>query len=552
MIVDVSDWQALAWTHIWQISLLGCLVAFVNLFLARRWPHLAYALWIVVLVKCFVPPIGNWPLNVLGRVTPWPTESMNGAIGHVDTPTQKATGSQNAMSSGIHRAQEMSARAQDAPPTTDATVSAAAHKRSLRALAYRAAPMAWLCGSVLLCGIAIGRGSEVHRRLRRTSSVPSDEVLSLVERISDRIGLRHGTPILATSTDIGPMVVGIRRPTIYLPETLLRQLRPPQLEAMLMHELSHVRRRDTCVALVQLAAQALWWFHPVVWWMNRQLVRERERCCDEEVVANLQGKRAQYARSLLNVLEAKHRLEPLWGYPAVRPVELTRRRLEEIMKRKNMVHSRAPRWSWLIAAALAIVILPGARPSSAAEEGDEAAAPRVAQNAAQAEQGASREKRPPAILSYGDGKADGKKSYGGNGHMIRFELPEGVTNVRGIRIHGSRYGVPQAPNEDIEITFLSEDRQEILDSKGAPYRLFKRGKEAWVRILFDDEVELPQKFWVALNFNAHQTKGVYVSYDTSTKGEYSRAGLPGSDEEPKETDFGGDWMVQVMLAKPEP
>jgi hypothetical protein len=68
--------------------------------------------------------------------------------------------------------------------------------------------------------------------------------------------------------------------------------------------------------------------------------------------------------------------------------------------------------------------------------------------------------------------------------------------------------------------------------------------------MFDKEVELPEKFWVALNFNAHQTKGVYLSYDTSTKGEYSRVGLAGDEDDPKETDFGGDWMVQVMLARP--
>jgi hypothetical protein len=159
--------------------------------------------------------------------------------------------------------------------------------------------------------------------------------------------------------------------------------------------------------------------------------------------------------------------------------------------------------------------------------------------------------RPPALLSYGDGKPDGKKSYGGSGHFIRFELPERVSKVRGIRIHSSRYGYPQAPDEDAEITFLSDDRDETLHTEAAPYRMFKRGKESWVRIMFDKEVELPKKFWVALNFNAEQTKGVYVSYDTSTKGEYSRVGLPGDDDEPKETDFGGDWMIQVMLARPK-
>jgi RNA polymerase sigma-70 factor (ECF subfamily) len=205
---------------------------------------------------------------------------------------------------------------------------------------------------------------------------------------------------------------------------------------------------------------------------------------------------------------------------------------------------------------LAVTVLPSAGPAVAEDAKQADTGIRVAQNAQNAQSasrltsGETKPTRSPALLSYGDGKADGKKSYGGSGHMIRFEMPEGVTNVRGLRIHGSRYGMPQAPDEDFEITFLNDDREEILDSQVAPYRLFKRGKEAWVRVMFDKEVELPEKFWVALNFNAHQTKGVYLSYDTSTKGEYSRAGLPGDEEEPKETDFSGDWMVQVMLARP--
>jgi RNA polymerase sigma-70 factor (ECF subfamily) len=160
-------------------------------------------------------------------------------------------------------------------------------------------------------------------------------------------------------------------------------------------------------------------------------------------------------------------------------------------------------------------------------------------------------KLPPGLLGYGDGKPDGKKSLGGSGEMIRFELPEGVTKTKGIRIHGSRYGDPQAPKEDFEITFLSDKRDETLQVEAAPYRLFNRGKEHWVRVPFKNEVELPRKFWVCLNFNAQQTKGVYVSYDTSTGGQHSRVGLPGDNEEPKPTDFKGDWMVQVLLTRPK-
>ena len=135
--------------------------------------------------------------------------------------------------------------------------------------------------------------------------------------------------------------------------------------------------------------------------------------------------------------------------------------------------------------------------------------------------------------------------------MIRFELPEGVTKVKGIHIHGSRYGLPQAPAEDFEISFLSDKGDEVLQTETAKYAVFKRGKENWVRVMFDKEVELPRKFWVALDFNAQQIKGVYVSYDTSTKGKYSRVGNVGDEEPPKKTDFDGDWMVQVTLSPPE-
>lgn len=152
----------------------------------------------------------------------------------------------------------------------------------------------------------------------------------------------------------------------------------------------------------------------------------------------------------------------------------------------------------------------------------------------------------PTVLKYGDGKADGKKSLGGSGEMIRFTMPEGVKLLRGLRIHGSRYGTRRAPKEDFEITLMSGDLEEILHTEASPYRLFKRGANKWVRVRFDKPVEVPSTFWVSLEFHAEQTKGVYVSYDTSTGGEHSRIGLPG-DEELKETDFKGDWMIQALI-----
>lgn len=156
----------------------------------------------------------------------------------------------------------------------------------------------------------------------------------------------------------------------------------------------------------------------------------------------------------------------------------------------------------------------------------------------------------PAILKYGDGKPDGKKSYGGTGMMIRFTLPEEADAIRGVKLHGSRYGTAKAPAEDFEVNLLSESLDEILHTEEAPYRSFKRGSQKWVRVKFKEPVEVPRTFWVALDFKAHQTKGVYLSFDTETKGEFSRVGLASDEPEKiKPPGTGGDWMVQVMLQR---
>ena len=131
------------------------------------------------------------------------------------------------------------------------------------------------------------------------------------------------------------------------------------------------------------------------------------------------------------------------------------------------------------------------------------------------------------MLKYGDGQADGKQSLGGSGEMIQFSASKAPARVAALRVHGSRYGLPESPDESFLIYFLAEDRKRIIHTEMAPYSLFERGPERWVEVTFERPVELPRTFWVALDFRPHQTKGVYVSYDNSTNGRHSLVGLPG-------------------------
>ena len=162
-------------------------------------------------------------------------------------------------------------------------------------------------------------------------------------------------------------------------------------------------------------------------------------------------------------------------------------------------------------------------------------------------QGASEDsKQDAAGGKYHDNTADGKKSLGGSGELIHFTVSEGK-KIAGIKIHGSRYGQPDAPDEDFLVYFLDEEGKDVISTQLAPYSLFKRGAEKWVNVRFKKPVDVPTEFWISLDFRPHQTKGVYVSYDTSSGGKHSKVGLPG--QEPKDVDFAGDWMVELVPAK---
>jgi uncharacterized protein (TIGR03435 family) len=120
--------------------------------------------------------------------------------------------------------------------------------------------------------------------------------------------LRASTPIelpipvraLITPGAGEPGIVGFLRPVLVLPAQLLERLNPRQLGAILTHEMCHVRRRDNFFAAVHMAVEAIFWFHPLVWWIGSHMVEERELACDEEVL-RMGCEPADYVEGILKV-----------------------------------------------------------------------------------------------------------------------------------------------------------------------------------------------------------------------------------------------------------
>lgn len=139
------------------------------------------------------------------------------------------------------------------------------------------------------------------RRLRTIGvSVVSNDLIQSVNGLAARLGLRRRIELMGSTLAGVPMVVGYLRPVILLPISLLTNLPASQIEAILTHELAHIRRHDFLVNLLQVFGETVFFYHPAVWWLSHQLRIERENCCDDLVVKLLED-RVDYGRALVAI-----------------------------------------------------------------------------------------------------------------------------------------------------------------------------------------------------------------------------------------------------------
>jgi bla regulator protein blaR1 len=246
--------------HVWQSTLFVVLVWLVTLALRRHDARVRYWLWAAASVKFFLP--FSWLIS-LGALVEWRT---------APTIAQPAA---TFVVQEILAAPLLSGAVRQAPQ--DINVGR------------------WVVLGVWLAGTAVvliwwGR----HWRPLR-SALRSATPLALGPACD-----AGGLTVMSSPSAFEPGVVGILRPVLLMPEGLVERLTPAQLDAILAHERAHVRAHDNLLAVVHMAVEAIFWFHPLVWWIERRMIDERERACDEAVVRA--GKRpADYAAGILAV-----------------------------------------------------------------------------------------------------------------------------------------------------------------------------------------------------------------------------------------------------------
>jgi uncharacterized protein (TIGR03435 family) len=269
--------------HLWQSTLFLVVAALLALALRKNHARARYWLWLAVSLKFLVP----FSLLIgLGSHLPWSRVSAGAQIGLYSAMEQVSQPFTQSITPVVSQA----------VPLTFTSSSGL-----MQALPLTLAAI-WFCGFAVVVLVWYVRWHQISVVAREAKPLREGRELEALRRMERLEGIRKPIEILLSRASLEPGIFGIARPVLIWPEGISKRLDNAQLEAVLAHEVWHVRRRDNLVATVHMIVGAIFWFHPLVWWLGVRLVDERERACDEEVLAS-GSERHVYAESILKTCE---------------------------------------------------------------------------------------------------------------------------------------------------------------------------------------------------------------------------------------------------------
>lgn len=277
-------WNALAAglaNHLWQSTLIAVAAALLTLLLRKHHARARYWLWLAASLKFLVP--FSWLVSI-GRHLAWSRAPI--------PPSQPAFYF------------EIDQIAHPFSPAVAPLSHAALPSSASPGWAHwlPALGVLWLCGFFVVLVLWTLRWRRISAALKSAKPLFEGREVGALRRIERLGGIRKPITLLLSHTSLEPGIFGIARPVLLWPQGISPRLGDAHLEAILAHEVWHVRRRDNLYAALHMLVEAVFWFYPLIWWLGGRLLDERERACDEEVL-ELGSDRHVYAESILKVCE---------------------------------------------------------------------------------------------------------------------------------------------------------------------------------------------------------------------------------------------------------
>ncbi len=291
-------------TMLVQFGLLTSLLFLADILIRKRVKaSLRYCLWCLVLIKLVLPTTLSLPTGIgqlsgvnfsvaLTQVEPPAPQIQTVYAPTKSTPVQTSSefarpinSPQDIVESGVAKTAESPASAEAIPLNWQGGIF-----------------IAWLFGVLVLLAGFIRRIASI-KKLITQSKPASERLVEMVHTCQKRIGVKGLVELRLSNNMVSPAVCGLFRHVIIVPTGLLEKMERSKLAMVLMHELSHVKRADLWVNLIQTILQIFYFYNPFVWAANAYIRRVREQAVDEMVLTHLNGETAGYSNTLIDVAE---------------------------------------------------------------------------------------------------------------------------------------------------------------------------------------------------------------------------------------------------------
>lgn len=353
--------QALGWAllhFLWQGALVALLYASLRIILQRRAANVRYAVACGALILMLASPIMT--VLIIRRGINETRRAQTAATASTDVSASwKADATTPETEAARTTAAQTTWTATPEPAQTSAPEGFAWREKLAKAMPWLVS--IWLAG-VLLLSLRVLGGWVMAQRLKTWKTAPvTERWQQALENLAQRLKVSRPVRLCESIVAEVPTVVGWLRPVILVPVSAFTGLSPQQIEALLAHELAHIRRHDYLVNLLQTAIETLLFYHPAVWWVSRQIRTEREHCCDDLAVAAC-GNVLTYARALAELEELRgHKAMPQLAVAADGGGSLLGR-IQRLVGVPASPHQRSSAWlASLVAIATIFSICVGAR-----------------------------------------------------------------------------------------------------------------------------------------------------------------------------------------------
>ncbi|WP_428307269.1 M56 family metallopeptidase [Lacipirellula sp.] len=290
---------------------LATLLAGVALIVTVAWknPYVARLAWLAVLLKLVTPPLLFIPVEVAWlqpSVPSTPTVTVESVA--IEPSDSKPIANNVAISAAATAAPATSTTTQTIAPSIAPVAESTAPLPAITPHAFPFTPLQnlaiiWLTGSSLLSLISLTRIVRLHRWLARALPCPT-ALEQRASALAAELGLPNSPRICIVAGRVAPFAWSLgRHATVVLPAALVDSLNADALDAVIAHELTHLRRRDGWTRWLELAATIAYWWCPTAWFARRHLHAAEEECCDADVLRRFPALRRGYGQALLQTLD---------------------------------------------------------------------------------------------------------------------------------------------------------------------------------------------------------------------------------------------------------